>query len=336
MKNNSQNWMQLSSMQISGALSLPVIMTGYYLGLHYPPLMCLLLIFGGNGLLFLLALFYLKIINHRQMVTIELAQLFMGPLGASLCAIGITINLLGWSALQIHSIVDALGNAIKLTPCLLLIIYLLSRKQLPTLGKVTQYLLPVTLCALLLMLCLQTTTAHPARTLSPLPLHTGLSLVLMVTAGAVFDLPTFFYRAASKKQAIVSISIVFLLAIPLIEGIGVYMANHYLLASDTHWMRAFVNHFNLSSKIFLLISGCIAIALNVYSAGVVINRVTGLSYQNALVLICVVIGGIAFFDCEQFFVGYLEVINAFALLITGMIFVLALRREKNNECNQRK
>src|SRR5689334_9051173 len=123
MKTFNQSWLTLSCLQLSGALSLPVIMVGYYLGHHASLEACLGQIFVGNALLFFISLFYMNVIHQKKMVTIEFAQCLFGSRGSFICAASMAISLMGWSAIQLHLIHSALGPSLWINMLVLIFIY---------------------------------------------------------------------------------------------------------------------------------------------------------------------------------------------------------------------
>lgn len=60
MKNLSQSWITMSLLQLSGILSLPILMLGYYLGQHYSWRAGMTQIYLANTILLLVALYYQK------------------------------------------------------------------------------------------------------------------------------------------------------------------------------------------------------------------------------------------------------------------------------------
>jgi cytosine permease len=327
MNHLQQSWIPLSCLQLSGALSLPVILIGYYLGQHYSLENCLLQLLLGNLLLFALAVFYASVITQKKFVTIEFAQHLFGRAGTLICALGLVFSMLGWSAIQIHLMTALTPQPYLAALCAALLVYFLTYRDLAYLVKANILLLPLAGLSLAYLLF---TTAEGQPALLPSktePFKLGFVMVLTAGSGLLFDLPTFYRQAASAKEAFLSLAFVFLVALPLIEGLGLFLATHY--ASNSNWIQSFVRSFNLPSLLFLVLSGLMGTCLNLYSATLVLNRTLGFSYQKTLLGFCLLSALLATINLEQQFASFLEVINLNAEIITVFTLVYVAIKGKN-------
>jgi len=317
MSNLKQSWFTLSCLQLSGALSLPVIMIGYYIGQHYSFQQSLQQIMLGNSILFLLSLFYQRVINQKKMLTIEFARHLFGPTGTLICAAGMALSLIGWSAIQMQLIQAASGHTYLVGLLFALLIYFLTCKDLAYLALANKILLPIVgLC--LGYLLIFTPTAVPSNLeIKAEPFKLGLMMVITAGSGLVFDLPTFYRHAATPKAALLSLTIIFLISLPLIETLGIYLATHY--PQNNSWIQSLLNSINLPSLFFLILSGLLGTCLNLYSATMVVNRILGFSYKKTLFFCCFISALLSQLNLEKQFSFFLEIINLNAEVITVLI-----------------
>ena len=319
MSSFKQSWVTLSCLQLSGALSLPIIMIGFYLGRHYSVQTGLLQIILGNASLFILSLLYMRLINREKRITIEFAQALFGPGGTSLCAAGLVISLIGWSAIQINLLAASTRQPYFTAVLTALVIYFLTCRDLAYLARANKIILPLLGASLVYLLL----TIPQARSFTPVLAHEAfiLGLMMVVTAGSglVFDLPTFFRHAATTRDALLALTMLFLLALPAIECLGIYLALHF--SNNEHWIAGFLSSFSLPALFFLMLSGLSGACLNLYSATVVMNKLLGYSYKKTLLFFCSLSALFAMVNLERHFSTFLEVINLNAEIITVLLLV---------------
>lgn len=314
-----QSWFTLSCLQLSGALSLPVIMIGYYLGQHYSLENCLIQIVLGNLSLFFLAAFYITVISKNKLLTVELAQCLLGPGGTALCAAGMVLSLLGWSAIQIHLLAATTSHFYLAVLGSALFLYFLTCKNLAYLARINKIILPFLVGSLGYFLVTAPQAGVTTPQLGTEPFKLGLVMILTAGSGLVFDLPTFYRHAATPRQAILSLALIFLLSLPLIEGLGIYLAAHY--SNNGNWLQSFINSFNLPTLFLLISSGLLGSCLNLYSATMILNSTLGFSYRKMLFLCCGLSALLSLINLEQKLSVFLEIINLNAEIITVLIFI---------------
>jgi len=316
-----QSWLTLSALQLSGAMSLPVMLVGFYLGQHYSLYASILAIMLGNLILLSLALFYQKSIYQKKWATIEFAQALFGKNGSTISAMGLMMSLVGWSAIQINLITTVLGGSLLIPPLLVALIYGLSRNDLKRFATANYVILAMVIGCLSYFLL---TMSHP-KILQPVmqaeSFRLGLLLVLTTGCGALFDLPTFYRHAATRKDLILSLMLVFMFILPLIEIVGIYVSTQCTFVGDqSTWIGQFVHTFNFSSLLFLIMSGMLGACLNLYSASVVMNKTFSISYKKSLFVLGLASGLLSLVNLENHFLTILEIIN----LNTEIVFVLIM------------
>lgn len=334
-----QNWLQLTLIQTSGALSLPVLMAGYFLGSRYNLQEITFQIIGGNIILLAIAVLFSFVIHRYQIVTIEFAQRLFGSKGSIICAASLAISLIGWSTLQLHvvnSIIVKQLNMITmaeqvLTGCLFGgLIYFLTFKGLIYFASINKILVPI-LVVILLYTCLS-----PARSIIPITLSAGqhatqmgLMTILTIASAVVFDLPTFYKHAKSKKAAVSSLVVLFLFILPIIEALGVYLGRHN--ANEAHdLINAFLSNFSAFPLFFLSLSAILTSCMNLYSMSVTVNRTFGFSFRKILlggVFICT---ALSYVKMDKQWSIFLEVINVSSEVVTILILSYFLFNGLNN------
>lgn len=314
-----QSWFTLSCLQLSGAVSLPIIMIGFYLGQHYSLGTSLLQILLGNLSLFVLAALYMRVINRQKQVTIEFAQALFGRSGTYLCAAGLVLSLIGWSAIQINLLAAITPQPSFAAMLIAGIIYFLTCRDLAYLARINKLVLPLLGASLIYLLV---SMPHTEAFVFPRKNESwklGFMMVITAGSGLVFDLPTFFRHAATPRAALQALAVIFLLSLPAIEGLGIHLALHF--GNNEHWVKGFLSSFSLPSLFFLMVSGLSGACLNLYSATLVLNRLLGYHYRKTLLLLCSLSGLFAFVNLERHFSSFLELINLNAEIITVLILI---------------
>jgi len=275
-----QSWRELSSIQLGGAICLPVILIGHELVRTAGLGAALAAIIAGNALLFGLALIASMMSVDCQKTTAENAEDYFGAMGKRFFAMIIVLSLSAWFAIQTQVMSRDLASlmgivGIELDTLLPLNIVL----GLIMVGSSFFGLQGVTLLAnatLPLMVITLGVAVFSAGATSPHSLSSttlatctssGLSLIIAAAISAVVDLPTFFRHAKSKKDALIASGGIFLIGIPLVELVGVLLGfwsnssslTEALLCVDVPLLRIWVG-------LFILFAGWTTNNTNVYSA----------------------------------------------------------------------
>lgn len=239
-----QNWVKLCAIQLGGALSLPVFMIGYFLGSHFDLEIAVLQLCLGNIVIVLLSLAYMRVIANYRVITVEMAGYLYGNAGVVFAGASMLISLLGWTVLQWQFMKNA---------CLAAFYHQ------------DHFLLRI----------LEGSAAANHKTIT---LSLGFMMILSVASGMLFDLPTFYRHARSRQDGYISLTILWLMIVPLMEGLGVVLAKYQgvLLVIDRNRVVLLA---------FILITGILTNVLNIYSASMVMNRLFQTRQVKALVLI---------------------------------------------------
>jgi|GEM_PF-6828803 len=307
MSNKTLSCLDLTYIQVSGALSLPVILVGYVMGQHFSMQQCLMQIVIGNIVLCAMACCYMPVIKQHNMSTIDFATYLFGRQGAIFCALGMVTSLIGWSAIQLHLLSSMFSNPIIGVFIMTAIVMIASAKEITGLTNVNKILLPALIASLMYLLFSTSNSAIMMKLPDALPMQVGIVLAITAGSGVIFDLPTFYRFSQSTKSGTSSVLLLFLVAYPLIEGFGIYLSR--LAVGSSTDVSQFLQQFNRISLIFLLLSGMVASCLNLYSSSIIINRTTSLSYLKGLVFVAICAGSLALVDIQKHYSLFLETIS---------------------------
>lgn len=328
MNEAKQTALALTAVQLSGAVSLPIILAGYFVGSHYETYSGLLLIAIGNCVLLTLALIYTHMGYRYQYITVELIAKFYGERGILLCGISLLVLLLGWSVIQYHLISVALQTMFGMTQqkyilagtfVTALATYFAICHGLHRFALINKVLIPAIL--LVLLLALQQ-ISHRAVTLPPmreLPAIIGLIMIMTTAGGLVFDCPTYYRHAQSLAALRVSLLLLFALIIPVIEVMGFYLAKYSVLALDGNSLTGLLQQFNVAGLLFLCVSSLLSNCLNIYSATLVAKHFVAISYNKVLFTFCMISACISLSHSSDSMLTYLEAINCLAGIILLMV-----------------
>lgn len=272
-----QSWRQLTSIYVGGALCLPVILIGQELCQHYGLLTSLCAILIGNMLLLFLGLAASAMGTSCRKNTMEHAETYFGRRGAAVFALVMIISMLSWFAIQLNmmslSIIEMvqLATSLQLKPWIANIILgtlitILAKRGMKGMSLLSDIGLPV----MIVTLGWAVFSAQPppiTETAAPLINMGGISLVMAASIAVVIDTPTFFRYARTPRDGTVTTWILFCVALPVIEGIGVYLAASMPGATILETLNGRHGlYWNLWVAAFLLLAGWTTNNTNLFSA----------------------------------------------------------------------
>jgi cytosine permease len=225
----TQNWWQLSSIQVGCVICLPTIMIGQTLNQTYGFYSAISSIFIGNAILLFLGLLMSKMSMKRRKTTMENAKDYFTEKGVLFFSLSMVLVLLGWFAIQLNmmslSILDLFSIEssrpqwlIACNIALGLLITVVARHGLRVLNIIADVSMPVLIATLAYTFF---TTDAKVPHLEPSLSLRGVSVVIAMAIAIVIDLPTYFRHARTSEDATLSIFIIFGLALPILEVIGV-------------------------------------------------------------------------------------------------------------------
>jgi len=226
-----QNWIEITAIQLGGAICLPVILVGFQLGRDLGIGMGLGCLFVANLFLFLLSLVGAHLASSGERSTLETVELFFGKKGKSFFALLMIGSLLVWFAIQaqmassdLYLVVQQLGigaNRELLCFGVTLLMVIIPLFGFEAIAKVADFTVPFMLAAICFsalfhMVQGQTMEVCPSAALTTM----NFCLVVAANICAVCDMPTFFRHAKNLVHAQKAAVATFLIGIPAVEAIG--------------------------------------------------------------------------------------------------------------------
>jgi len=343
-----QNWKQLASVQVGGAICLPLLLVGHELAKHGDPISKLFSILWGNLLLFALALIAGFMSTKRNLTTVEHASLYFGPKGRLFFAFILSCSMLGWFAIQTQSMGGDLYHYVH---------QLHGTGGLPAQSWKT--LLSISLAALMIAgvffwglqfftwlshICIplligtigyvvyQTEPLSWIRELSLNQLSVslwdgrGVSLVLASSMAATIDLPTFYRHADSQNAPVIASVANYLIAMPLVQiaGICLYYGTQASTVSE-----ALGTYSSLPWKTwivcFMLLAGWTTNNINLYSAALSFKSLyKGMSLSTAMGITGVIGCLLVLIPVLEQFDLALNLMGIFVVAMGGVMFTAYL------------
>ncbi|CCB87584.1 MULTISPECIES: purine-cytosine permease family protein [Parachlamydia] len=329
-----QNWWKLSSIQIGGVVCLPMIMIGQTLNQQYGFASAICGILLGNAILLLMALVITHMACENRKTTMENAIEYFGKKGVSFFALTMSLSTLVWFSVQlkvmslslldilhIHSegpFIECIANT--LLGLLITFVVFYGIRAMEIISNISMPLLLLTLGYAWYTADSDTTqTNHLPLTFAAISAIMGMAIVYVI------DLPTFMRHARSSKDGMTSIFIMFILAMPILESIGVYLA-----AGKTGNIIEVLKRYNgplwnLWVSLFLILAGWTTNNMNLYSGATSARSIfPNLNHSfNITILIFGVLGTLlANFDLLQHLSLILE---GMGIVVTSMGTVIITR-----------
>ena len=329
---SQQNWWQLSSIQIGGAICLPVIMIGHVLSQNYGFSSAILSILLGNGILLFLGLISAKMSYEKQKTTMENAKDYFGEKGVLFFSLTMILSLLGWYGIQLNmmslSVLDLLSidtknsyflNFLNITLGLLVtLVALWGIRALNFLADISMPLLLSTLAYAMF-------TVDKSDHISPHTLSfVGASAVIAMAIAVVIDLPTFFRHAQTCKDAYLSIFLIFGVTLPILEIIGVYLASGQSGGTILDVLKRQNGlTWNIWVASFLILAGWTTNNLNLYSGVICLEPLLKKQSERMCTLL---IGGLGTLLSCLNLLNHLEIVlDIMGIFITSMGTVIIVR-----------
>lgn len=327
-----QNWWQLSSVQIGGAICLPVIMTGQVLSQTYGFASSFAAVWAGNVILLLLGIVSVCMSLDIKKTTVETAADFFDKRGTRLFALALVFSLVCWFAIQTDmmalGMIDLLsldgwgsGGKMMINTVLGLIMTLACLygiKGFRLLANITVPLLLFTLAYAFFTVKPVASTPAYSFTLA------GSSLVIAMSIGVVIDFPTYFRFARNRRDGIISVFLIFACALPLLEMLGIYLAQGVDEGSILDVLkRPEIPFWNVWIALFIILAGWTTNNLNLYSAAMSMQSIVKNVNDKSLMFVLGFAGTVlSYFDL----LAHLEVVlDLMGIVIAAMGSVMIFR-----------
>lgn len=231
MMNFTSSWRHLAAIQIGGAVCLPIFVVGHAMAMQFGFLSALAAVVIGNGVLLFLGLAAANFAARTRMTTAEAAAYTFGEVGRPYFALALIISLMGWFAIQLDMMGLMAGKLLGIEATkginlaiggVITLAALRGYKGLETLANVC---LPLLIATVAYAVFDASKTPLTATLENEIALG-GITVAMAAAIGAVIDMPTFFRMAKSSKDGLIAAAILFGIALPLLEGVGIYLAGH--------------------------------------------------------------------------------------------------------------
>ena len=332
-KLEQQNWIQLATIQIAGAICLPILMIGEQIGRSYEFLHAITAIIIGNILLCILAIITAFMAFRFKQYTICNAQNFFGPSGTKLLGLSMIMSLMGWFAIQLNVISLSIEKTIFLTsntmPPIIIInlvvgvaLIITARFGIAFIKKIATLCMPFFIVVIVIAL-IKTIQNPLSQTMSANSSYGAISLVIASAIMAVIDLPTYYRFSKTKKDSFISLIVLFVITIPMLEIIGVYIGIHNngnnILDALTQNQSLF---FQLIILLFLILSGCTTNNMNLYSAATTLDYLAPKINVSTRTLFLGCIG--TALSCFNMLDNLEPILNALGILLSSMGSVMII------------
>ena len=322
-----QTWTQLAIIQIAGVICLPILMIGEQIGRSYEFFYAITSIIIGNLLLCILAIITSFMAFSFKQYTIKNAQIFFGFFGTKLLGISMIISLIGWFAIQLSVISLSIEKIMLLifnvAPYVAiinvvvgLVLIITARFGIYLIKKVSTFFIPFFI--IVMFISLVKSIQNPiVQVASNNKSYCAISLVIASAIMAVIDLPTYYRFSRSKKDSFISLVILFIIVVPILEIIGMFIGLH---GSGSNILESLTNNqnkvFQFFILMFLILSGCTTNNMNLYSATTTLNYFFN---KFSLTTRTIFLGfmGIVL-SCFNILENFEPMLNSFGILLSGM------------------
>ncbi len=332
-----QNWITLSTIQIGGAICLPMILIGFELSKTNSLMGCLFSIAIANSILFALGMIASKMSVSFKKTTGQLAVSYFGLFGRFLFAGVLFISMCGWFSIQTEIMVQDVSQLINCFDPLYGIIILslfigvINVFGISSIARFSNATVPLMIATLVIVVASNFSLKNDLFTEKTNYVQTtALSLLLSSCIACIFDFPTYFRHAKDKKEAYKATGIIFFVGIPLIEILGVLIGKTTLEQSLIEALSAVKMPFwNIWIFLFILLCGLSTNTANLYSAVKGLQCIfTGLSEQKATLVAVIFCIGLSFLKITSHLTLFLEVIGTFIASQSACMLILFLMEEK--------
>lgn len=322
----NQSWLQLTLIQLGGAICLPLLLLSSILVQSYGLAPAVTAILIGNLLLAMIGVITSRMSVRNRKTTMENAKEYFGTSGGKLFAFIMAFSLTGWFAIQLNVITESVFDffPVTATPLIKISVNLLLGQliTLTALFGMRSLTLLSNFSAPLLVLTLAYAVYNNQESLNVESQEIdfkAISLIMAASIATVVDMPTYFRHAKSQKDALIATLALFCLAVPLVELAGVYLS---LQKSGTLFPKSSDLLIDLWMVSFLIFAGWTTNATNLFSSVACLQSMWPNSKETTRVLLMGFVGSaLACFDMLHHFESLLEFMG---VAVTAMGAVVAL------------
>lgn len=340
MTTNNLRWPGLLSVQVGGAICLPMLMVGFLVGQSLPLGSALTTIFVGNGILASLACYMSLVATKARKTTPELAATTFGPKAGFVFSLVFMLNLLGWFGIHLVAMADLIAARFSLEKnfvaaaavvMLGLVITVSVLGGIAWLEKIAIYSLPLLLFGMVSLVDGETYVQSWQQSRCYGLDLTSMLLVVSGLFGAIVDLPTYFCRAKSSKDAIIASLLLFLVVVPFIEILGLGISSSH--GANDFAPQVMQTSFGLMRDLFLafcIFAGWTTNNCNLFSAqtflSAIQSRSNALAFRQRVILTGSVGTLVGLLTLQIPFKNFLIAISIPLLFCGALLMLLSLRR----------
>lgn len=275
-----QSVWELSSIQLSGWMSLPILATSVLVLQQNSFYGAALTIIVGNAILWFIRLGIIVMSHKDRQSTLDISRTYLGGMGAYAIGALLLISTLAWFIAQTTAASNTLTHLMKFSedPSIDRFIQMsvligvlstfLCMEGITLLKKMASFIFPFLLVAFIVIIFML--PFHwPKQETAALSLS-GLTLVLATNLGITSDLPTFFRHSKSMQTSIMALTLIQLCSLALgLFGLyfGSIIAGPFEL-NETAILGTGNDVLRISLIVFVFFSVICANVANVYSASV--------------------------------------------------------------------
>lgn len=326
----SLSWWQMSIIKVAGMVCLPVLIVGSEIGKKYGLVQAALAILLGNLCLFLLGLAKCNMAVRNKCNTMENASNYFGVSGTKLFSLNIIVSLIGWFAIQLNIISLSLEKAVSLLsnnsftlPTLSYNLFLGTCITMVALYGIKGLNRLASICAPLLIATVGYSLYAVSKQGMPVTIapfqysFQGISLVIATAITAIIDLPTYYRFSRSKRDGQLSLFITFIIALPILEFAGSYIATKIPGDNFVDVLSGVGGPmWQLWIAFFLIFAGWTTNNTNLYSAAVALEQ---LVWKKNSVARYVLVGAVGTaLSCLNLISSFAPILNAMGILVSSM------------------
>lgn len=290
------NFFTLISIQTGIYVCVSAIMVGYILLTRFGLYAALVSLAVGSLFLWISALILARLSYLRKKVFIDLISDYFGKRGAQICGIAFSISLMGWFAIQLEMISQAMNNFAPQVPVFLgnivfgILITWNVLRGIKSIGRLADFSMPFLIGTMILIFMRSYHTdidlnIHAAAIQDYYYLG-SISFVIAASIGGVIDTPTYFCESKSQKDSYIAVTLVYLIILPLITIFGMFLG---LFTGKGDFVQAIMSlggsTWQLVMLCFLFFAGWTTNNGNLYSASLAMAPCFQLSYKTRTLLL---------------------------------------------------
>lgn len=325
---NTYNFFTLAAIQTGAYICVSAIMGGHILFTQFGFKGAILGLIFGSLILWIVGLILARLAWVRQKILVDLVQDYFGQRGAQICGLAFGVSCVGWFAIQLEMMSKGVNLVFPNIPVMVsnivfgALITLNVLKGMKWMGKLADWSVPF----LLFMMIYILVKAYDPSVSIPYSswiqdgywggIISPMSLTIALSIAGVIDTPTYFCVSRSEKDAYIAITIIYLVILPLIALIGLFLS---IYAQTDDFVKTIMGlggtQWQFFMMCFLVLAGWTTNNGNLYSASMAIESCLKRSYRQRTSLLGLM-GGI--FACLGVLENFCETLSAMSITVGSL------------------